>query len=365
VDTLDQIVSSTIDFWKVPGCAVSVVSNNEVVLAKGYGVKVLNKDPGIDEHTAFPIASLTKLFTAATVGILVDRRKLDWDTPIRKDYPSLKLSDAYATSHLTYRDCLAMRSGLPGPSAESFIFSSELTSQQLLKEKLPKLLFSNGFRSHFAYQNLLYLLAAAPFSSWVDFLEKEILGPLSMKDTLTHFFQFQQSKNKTALHKWENDHFCETPAENLDSLASAAGLFSSAHDMALFLSSIHTCVSAETLKEIFTPQITASVDHFLPPNALFYRDILFPDSQFLDYGFGCFIHDYRGIKIIQVPGLTDGAASVLSFIPNINLSISILSNADSVPFSRSLLFQIIDAYLGQQADWNTHFLNLMTADRSK
>ena len=62
---------------------------------------------------------------------------------------------------------------------------------------------------------------------------------------------------------------------------------------------------------------------------------------------------------MQVPGLTDGAAPVLAMIPALNLSIAILSNGESVFFSRALLFQIIDAYLGQSADWNTRFLHLM------
>jgi CubicO group peptidase (beta-lactamase class C family) len=180
-----------------------------------------------------------------------------------------------------------------------------------------------------------------------------------MRETLTSFSQFQESGNKTALHVWKGDRFSEVPPENLDNIVSAAGLYSSAHDMSLFLLSMNTLLTPAALEEIFTPQTTVLAENFLGSENLFYKDVLFPDCQFLDYGLGCFIHDYRCMKVIQVPGLTDGSVAVMAFIPNLHLSICILSNAESAAFSRALLFQIIDAHFGESADWNTHFLNLI------
>src|SRR3989344_5902608 len=81
LDSLNQIISSTLQFWRVPGCAVSITRKDQLILAKGYGTKEAGKDAWIDSHTVFPIASITKLFTAATVGRLVDRGTLDWDSP--------------------------------------------------------------------------------------------------------------------------------------------------------------------------------------------------------------------------------------------------------------------------------------------
>ncbi len=351
---VDQIITSSLDFWKAPGCAVAIVRNNEAVLTKGYG-------ENIDVHTVFPIASLTKLITALSVGMLVDRRAVEWDTPIVTFYPELTLSDEYAKTRLTLRDCLAMRSGLPGPSADSFIYSSPLTTQALLSEKLPKLPFEKGFRSHFAYQNLLYLLAVKPFASWVDFLKKEMLAPVGMQETLASFSEFQNSTHKPALYQWKTNRFSEVAPENLENIVSAAGLYSSAHDMSLFLRSIAKFVSAGTLQEIFTAQTTVSAAHFLGPEDLFVQDILFPDSNFLEYGLGCFIHEYRGMKIIQVPGLTNGATPVLAFLPALDLSICVLINAESAAVSRAILFQLIDAHIGISSNWNERFLRVITS----
>ena len=86
-----------------------------------------------------------------------------------------------------------------------------------------------------------------------------------------------------------------------------------------------------------------------------HKDLLFPTAQFITYGLGCFIHDYRGIKMIQVPGLTEGVVSVLAIIPTLDLGLFITTNSESVHFTRALLFQIIDTFLGDHTDWNTIF----------
>ena len=174
---LDKIVNDALSFWKIPGCAVSVVHGDEIVLCKGYGIRQIDSllpDNSINIHTRFPIASLSKLFTSVAFSILLDKGELTLDTPVIDFYPSLKLSDEYATTHLTFRDCLSMRSGLPGPSVNDRLYSnSDITQEELLENILPSLPFPLGFRSHFAYQNLLYLLAATPFSpSYETFLQK-------------------------------------------------------------------------------------------------------------------------------------------------------------------------------------------------
>jgi CubicO group peptidase (beta-lactamase class C family) len=238
---LDKIVNETLAFWKVPGCAISIVQGDKILLCKGYGVKRLSStspDNSIDSHTRFPIASLTKLFTAAAFGILIDNHTLTLDTPVIQFYPGIKLSDSYATAHLTFRDCLSMRSGLPGPSTIDILFADPLiTTHQLLEKILPSLPFPLGFRSHFAYQNLLYLLAATPFKpSYEAFLQKHLLAPLNMLETLTSFSALQTCPNKAYPHIWKEDHFEQIPFEKLDAFLPAAGLYSSAHDMQHFLS---------------------------------------------------------------------------------------------------------------------------------
>jgi CubicO group peptidase (beta-lactamase class C family) len=370
--SLDKIVSGSLAFWKIPGCAVSIVHGDEILLCKGYGIKQIGNhsiENSIDIHTRFPIASLTKLFTSVAVGILIDQKMLTLDTPILNFYPQLNLSDAYAKDHLTIRDCLAMRSGLPGPSTYDLLHADpNNTRQQLLEKILPLLPFPLGFRSHFAYQNLLYLLVATPFGSYEDFLQKKLLTPLEMSETLTSFSTLQSCSNKAYPHVWKNGHFEQVPFDNLDAFLPAAGLSSSAQDMAQFLDFLlhhgtyhtKTILSSSTLDQIFTSQTTATVKDFTgDPSS---KKFLFPCSEFLTYGLGCFVHDFRGVKMIQVPGLTQGTNSVLALVPSLNLGIFIAANAESAPFTRALLFQLIDHFLNQRTDWNTQFLKQLKND---
>ena len=183
-----------------------------------------------------------------------------------------------------------------------------------------------------------------------------------MIETLTSYPSFQHCPNKAYPHLWKKDHFETIPFENLDAFLPAAGLFSSAHDMTLFLffllnqGTYHakSVLSSSSLNQIFTPQTTATAEEFTGFASS--AEILFPTLQFLNYGLGCFIHDYRGIQMIQVPGLTDGTSSVLALIPSLNLGIFITANAENVYFTRALLFQFIDSYLNQKTDWNIYFL---------
>jgi CubicO group peptidase (beta-lactamase class C family) len=340
---MDKIVHETLTQWEIPGCAVTIIRQDEILLCKGYGVTQLSNPEPIDIHTRFPIASLSKLFTSLAIGLLVDQEKLTLDTPILQFNPTLKLSDPYATEHLTFRDCLSMHSGLPGSSGNEPI-NADFNAAQLL-EALP---FPLGFRSHFAYQNLLYLLAATPLKSYETFLHKHLLKPLDMTETLLSYSALQDCPNKIQPHVWKENQFEEVPLENLDAILPAAGINSTAHDMKHFLYFLlhdgtyhaRAILSPSTLSQIFTPQTTATVKEFTGDPAD--RDILFPTAQFLTYGLGCFIHDYRGIKMIQVPGLTDGTNSVLAIVPSLQLGIFITCNAESAKFTHALLFKLVD-----------------------
>ena len=68
---IDNFVNQAMQTWNVPGLALVVVKADQTVLAKGYGVRDMNKPDKVDEHTLFAIGSNTKSFTATAVGLLV------------------------------------------------------------------------------------------------------------------------------------------------------------------------------------------------------------------------------------------------------------------------------------------------------
>src|SRR5204863_6822399 len=98
--------------FEVPGLAVTIVKDGQVVVARGFGVKKLGEPAPVDAHTLFGIASNTKLFTATALGLLVEEGKIDWDAPVVRYLPAFQMWDPYVTREMTIRDLLVHRSGL-------------------------------------------------------------------------------------------------------------------------------------------------------------------------------------------------------------------------------------------------------------
>src|ERR1044071_7774244 len=103
-DGLDAYVAAAKDRWEVPGLALAVVKDGEVVLARGYGLCELGTNRNVTPDTAFDIASCAKTFIAASLAMLIDDGKLQWDDPVVKHLPEFQLGDAYLTNHITVRD---------------------------------------------------------------------------------------------------------------------------------------------------------------------------------------------------------------------------------------------------------------------
>ncbi|MET0254782.1 MAG: serine hydrolase domain-containing protein, partial [Luteibacter sp.] len=108
----DAYVDATRKQFDVPGIAVAIVKDGKIVLEMGSGVRKLGDPARVDAHTRFAIASNTKAFTAASLAILADEKKLDLDDRVVDRLPWFQMSDPYVTREMRVRDLLAHRSGL-------------------------------------------------------------------------------------------------------------------------------------------------------------------------------------------------------------------------------------------------------------
>ena len=98
--------------FDVPGIAVAIVKDDKVIHSKGYGVRSLNTKQKVDASTLFAIASNSKAFTVAALGILTDEKKLTWDDKVIDYIPEFRLYNPYVTEEFTIKDLLTHRSGL-------------------------------------------------------------------------------------------------------------------------------------------------------------------------------------------------------------------------------------------------------------
>ena len=79
----DSFVNQALKDWEVPGIAIAIVKNGEVILAEGFGMRDVAGKLPVTRDTLFAIGSCTKAFTTFVMGTLVDEGKLDWDKPVR------------------------------------------------------------------------------------------------------------------------------------------------------------------------------------------------------------------------------------------------------------------------------------------
>jgi CubicO group peptidase (beta-lactamase class C family) len=103
---LDATVERVRAQFDVPGIAVAVVKDGQVVLERGWGVRELGKPAPVEADTLFAIASNTKAFTATSLNLLAEDGKLKMDDKVIDHLPSFRMSDPFVTGQMTIRDLL-------------------------------------------------------------------------------------------------------------------------------------------------------------------------------------------------------------------------------------------------------------------
>jgi CubicO group peptidase (beta-lactamase class C family) len=111
LDAIDRYVAQARMDWQAPAIAVSIVKDDRVVFARGYGVLDVGGDAAADKHTLFAIGSSTKAFTTASLSMLIDEGLLDWDDRVTEHLPWLQMKDPWVTHELRVRDLVTHRIG--------------------------------------------------------------------------------------------------------------------------------------------------------------------------------------------------------------------------------------------------------------
>ena len=99
-DSLDSYLEQIIKDFELVGLSVGIVQNDTVIYSKGFGIKEIGKDSKVNDQTAFGIGSISKSFTALTLGLLVDEGKITWDDRVKDYLPYFELYDPYVTEPL-------------------------------------------------------------------------------------------------------------------------------------------------------------------------------------------------------------------------------------------------------------------------
>src|SRR6266850_15150 len=244
--------------FEIPGVAVAVVKDGRVVLAKGYGVRRQGGPTPVDGETLFAIASNTKAFTAAALGLLVEDGKLAWDDPVTRHLPSFQMYDPYVSREMTIRDLLTHRSGLGLGEGDLLYFPPSTFSRREIVEKVRFLKPATSFRSRYAYDNILYIVAgevvaAVSGKTWEAFVRERLLAPLDMKATVPNPSALPAEANAATPHAEVEGVLRTVAPDDADNIAAAGGILSSARDMARWATALLEAGASSTTTATASP----------------------------------------------------------------------------------------------------------------
>jgi CubicO group peptidase (beta-lactamase class C family) len=352
---LDQYVARAMKIFDVPGISVAIVKDGKVVLAKGYGVRKLGESVPVDENTLFGIGSNTKAFTAAAMATLVDEGKLSWDDPVYERLKGFEMYDPYVAKEMRIRDLLCHRSGLGLGEGDLMFWPHTTFTRDEVVYRVRFLKPATSFRSHYAYNNLMFVTAGQVIAentgkTWDEYLRERIFLPLGMSNTNTSNTAFTAGGNWAYPHERVDGKLQVIPFENLDNAGPAGSINSSVADLSkwVLLQLNHGKIPG-TDTRIFSEKSSQAMwaqQTVVPVSTDTPEELKALKPSLSGYGLGWFLRDYKGRKLVGHSGGVAGFVTRVLLVPQENLGVVILTNAEEDVAFESILYHILDSYLG-------------------
>jgi CubicO group peptidase (beta-lactamase class C family) len=363
---IDAMATELIAAGEVPGFAIGVVHDDEVVWTKGFGVRRVGAPETVDADTVFQLASMSKPISSTVVAALVGEKRLDWDSRVVDLDPGFALHDTYPTAEVTVGDMFSHRSGLPGGAGndlEQIGFDRD-TIMARLRLVAPWVSFRGGY----AYSNAAFTeggLAAAKATGedWESVAEKNLFAPLGMKSSSFRYADFVGRDDAASLHvKWQG---AWTPLVTRDPTpqAPAGGASSSVNDLTRWM-------RLELARGDFDGEPVIPADALAPtrvPRTGRGANPITGGESF--YGLGWAIEIGRHGTIWQHAGaFSDGALTEVKLLPESQLGIVVLSNGfpNAAPdtLADSFVDLALDGELSQDyhAPWSAYYGGMFAPD---
>jgi len=363
-DEVRGLVERFMSAFETPGIAVAIVRPGQPDFIRGYGVRTLGKPAKVDEHTLFGIASNSKAFSAAALAMLVDEGKVVWDAPVTRYIPEFRMADPVVTQMMTVRDLLVHRSGLALGAGDLMQFPhTDFTAADMLRG-LQYLKLERGFRSGYAYDNILYIVAGILIQrvsgqSWVDFVTARLLGPLGMNESAATLSRVR-TDNVAGRHarlgppvRGMGPMRVVGPDED-EKIAAAGGINTNVHDIPAWfrvqlnrglLPNGQRLWSASQADQMWTPQTIMRSG----PGASASK----PDASVMQgYALGWMIQDYRGQRLAAHDGGLTGQVTRQALLPELGCAVAVYTNVEDPYPSLGIRNAILDRLVGAPPfDW--------------
>jgi len=348
-EAIDAYVEEHKRRLKVPGVSLAIVEGDKTVHLRGFG-RALPGGGVPSPHTPFPIASLTKSFTALAVMQLVEAGKIDLDAPVQRYLPWFRVADPQASTQMTVRHLLNQTSGLPTSSGELFVadFDDSPGAAERQARALSTLVLTRPVGSAHEYSNSNYqllglILEVASGESYADYVQRHILTPLGMSHTYTS--QAVANENGLAVANpaganlavgnryWFAVPFAAPKMPLPQAGLAGGGLISSAEDMARYMVALLNggrygdvqVLSGAGIEELHRGAADIGAEA-LPAELRLMRPWL-EGLSLGQYGMGWYVDELGGTKLVSHGGTLPDFGAYMALLPQQKQGVVLLFNA--------------------------------------
>ena len=364
-DAIDRLIARAMDRWEVPAVAVAVVDRHGLLLSRVHGARDVERDLAATPRTLFAIGSITKSFTVVALARLAEAGALDWDAPAGRYLPELRLRRLPASRPVSVRDLVTHRSGMHRHDALWYLHAH--TRAELIRRLGHLQPFAPPGQS-FQYSNLMVAAAGAVAArisgrSWEALVERGILRPAGMRDTRLTLSDFLAAPDRAVGYFPGDDGRIRIPPRDTTAIAPAAAVYSSLRDMTRWVRTLlaggtidgHRVLGAAASEELLAHRITI-------PDIGKFREF-----GRTSHGMGFYLTSYRGRRLARHPGVIDGYAALMSFMPALGLGVVVLTNrSGDNPVPAIVTYAIYDRLLGlDPVSWIDRFPSARQARESR
>ena len=326
---IEKELESILETSKAAGFAVAIVEGDELVYAKGFGYSDYENKTPVDANTLFAIGSSTKAFTSALLGILRAQGKVDFNDSPLEYLAGFTFYNDELNNNVIIKDLMRHSSGLPRHDGAWYFFPSK-NKDSLLARMAYQEPFT-GVRQQWYYNNFGFLMQGViaerlTGKSWERQIEEQFFVPLGMTRSTTDIQGMKDASNAALGYTLAADRrLKKMDYYDISGMSPAGSINSSVNDMSQWLKlwinkgtqGDTEVIPAAYIQEAMSSQFVVSAG--IPSNEL-------PDVQFANYGYGWFLHSYKGHYMVEHGGNIDGFSANVALYPSDSLGIVVLAN---------------------------------------
>ncbi len=318
----------------MPGAAVMVIENGEVIMQKGYGMAHFDSNASVTSKSNFRLASVTKQFTAMSILQLVEKGQLTLDTTLTDiwaDFPEYG-GKITIESLLNHTSGIQDYEGMVPDDLDRQVKDADVLDYMM---NVDTTYFEVGEKhqySNTAYAILTQIIEKITGQPFRDYLKENIFDPAGMENTLAFENGINEVPHRAFGYTVEESGIVETDQSKWSAVLGDGGIYSSLEDFYKWDQILYTdnLLGQDLMDQSFTNHTTN-------------------DGAPMDYGYGWRLETYKDMEVNYHTGSSIGFRNIYYRIPSKNFSVLIFRNRDAGGEFSSLEYahNVVDIFLSQ------------------